>query len=79
MKLDGKVVRVTGSGRNIGRSIALALAKGGASVVVNARTNQKGAGAAADEVRALGLKALPLLDDVGDRGQLEGMLDKALA
>ena len=79
MKLDGKVALVTGSGRNIGRSIALALAKGGASVVVNARTNQKEAGAVADEVRALGPKALPLLADVGDRGQLEGMLDKALA
>ena len=79
MKLDGKVALVTGSGRNIGRSIALALAKGGASVVVNARTNRKEAGAVADEVRALGPKTLPLLADVGDRGQLEGMLDKALA
>ena len=70
MKLDGKVALVTGSGRNIGRSIALALAKGGASVVVNVRTNQKEAGAVADEVWALGPKALRLLADVGDRGQL---------
>ena len=79
MKLDGKVALVTGSGQNIGRSIALALAKEGASVVVNARTNQKEAGAVADEVRALGPKALPRLADVGNQGQLEGMLDKALA
>ncbi len=79
MKLDGKVALVTGSGRNIGRSIALALAKEGASVIVNARTNRKEADAVADEVRALGAKALPLLADVGERGQLEGMLDNGLA
>jgi 3-oxoacyl-[acyl-carrier protein] reductase len=72
MKLDGKVALVTGSGRNIGRSIALALAKEGANVVVNARTNQKEAGAVADEVRALGPKALSLLADVGDRGNWKG-------
>ena len=79
MKLEGKIALVTGSGRNIGRSIALALAGEGADVVVNARTNQKEADAVADEVRALGAQALPLLADVGDRGQLEGMLDNALA
>lgn len=79
MALDGKVALVTGSGRNIGRSIALALAKDGADVVVNARSNQKEANAVAAEVQQLGRKALPLLADIGDRGQLEAMLDHALA
>ena len=79
MALDGKVALVTGSGRNIGRSIALALAKDGANVVVNARSNQKEAEAVAAEVQELGRKALPLLADIGDRGQLESMLDHALA
>ena len=63
MPLNGKVALVTGSGRNIGRSIALALAKDGADVVVNARTNEKEVNVVADEVRALGVKALPLLAD----------------
>ena len=79
MGLEGKVALVTGSGRNIGRSIALALAKDGADVVVNARTNLPEAQAVAAEVGELGRKALPLLADVGDRDQLESMLEQALA
>ena len=78
MALDGKVALVTGSRRNIGRSIALALAKEGANVVVNARTNRKEAESVAEEVRALGAKAIPLLADVGDRKQIDAMLDQAL-
>jgi 3-oxoacyl-[acyl-carrier protein] reductase len=79
MQLEGKVALVTGSGRNIGRSIALGLAKEGADVVVNARTNREDVEAVADEVRELGRKSLPLLADVGNRAELEQLLETALA
>jgi NAD(P)-dependent dehydrogenase (short-subunit alcohol dehydrogenase family) len=51
-ELDGKVAIVTGAGRNIGRAIALALADGGASVLVNARSNRAEAEAVAAEIEA---------------------------
>ena len=79
MSLAGKVALITGSGRNIGRSIALELARAGADVVVNARTNQREVNQVADEVRALGRKAQPLLADVGDKTQLEKLLSDALS
>ena len=79
MQLEGKTALVTGSGQNIGRAIALALAQEGADVVVNARSNREDVEAVADEARALGRRALPLLADVGDRAELEQLLDTALA
>ena len=79
MELEGKVALITGSGRNIGRAIALSLAKEGVNVVVNARSNGEEAEEVAAEVRALGVKAIPLLADVSDRAQLEPMLEQALA
>ncbi len=78
MSLEGKTALVTGSGRNIGRSIALALARDGADVIVNARSNRAEADAVAAEVEEFGRRALPILADVGDKEQLEALLDQAL-
>jgi len=77
-KLDGKVALITGSGRNIGRATALALAAEGAHVVVNARTNQQEAEGVAREVREHGVKALPILADIADKGQVEAMVARAM-
>ena len=76
-RLEGRTALVTGSGRNIGRAIALKLAGEGANVVVNARSNQEEAEAVAEEVRAVGVDALPVLADVSDREQVEAMFSAA--
>ena len=57
-ELIGKVAVVTGAGRNIGRAIALTLAEGGASVLVNARRNRVEAEAVVREIEAAGGKAI---------------------
>ena len=68
-KLEGKVALVTGSGRNIGRATVLRLAGEGAHVVVNARSNQQEAETVAREARDLGVKAVPILADVGKKAR----------
>ena len=78
-KLEGKVALVTGSGRNIGRATVLKLAAEGAHIVVNARANQQEAEAVAREVRDLGVKAVPILADVGNKAEVEAMASSALS
>ena len=78
MSLEGKVAIVTGSGRNIGRSIALALAKDGADVIVHARSNQSEVQSVVSEITSLGRKSLGLLADMGDRVAVEKMMSDAL-
>ncbi len=78
MTLQGKTALVTGSGRNIGRATALELAKEGANVVINARSNRDEVEAVAEEARQLGVKALPLLADVSDKNAVDSMVSRAL-
>jgi 3-oxoacyl-[acyl-carrier protein] reductase len=65
-ELAGRVAIVTGSARNIGRSIALALAAGGAAVVVNGRRAAADAEAVAEEIRRAGGRAAAHVADVGN-------------
>jgi len=75
-ELTGKVAIVTGAGRNIGRAIALALAEGGAFVVVNARSTRAEAEAVAREIEVLGGKALVHIGDVADAAAMQAMADR---
>ncbi|MFX1495813.1 MAG: SDR family NAD(P)-dependent oxidoreductase [Promethearchaeota archaeon] len=65
-KLDNKVAIVTGAGQGVGRGIALALAKEGASIVV-AEVNEEGANSTVDELRDLGAKTIAVICDVSKR------------
>jgi len=77
MRLEGKVALVTGSGRGIGREIALAFAKEGANVViwdVNAADAEK----TAKDIEVLGRKALSGQIDVTDFTGVEEGINKIL-
>jgi 3-oxoacyl-[acyl-carrier protein] reductase len=78
-KLQDRVALVTGSGRNIGRATVLKLAAEGAHVIVNARSNEAEAEAVAREAQALGVKAIAVVADVGNKDQVEAMAARALS
>jgi 3-oxoacyl-[acyl-carrier protein] reductase len=77
-ELTGKVAVVTGAGRNIGRAIALTLAEGGASVLVNARRNHVEAEAVVREIEAAGGKAIAHIGDVADAKAVQAMAAAAV-
>ena len=68
--LTGKVAIVTGAGKGIGEGEAVALAKEGAAVTVVARTLDD-VMRTAQQIEALGARALPLQCDVRDREQVK--------
>jgi 3-oxoacyl-[acyl-carrier protein] reductase len=76
--LQGQVALVTGGVRRIGRAMALALARDGAAVVVNARSSKAEADAVAAEVEALGGRALVHLADVTDEAAVRRMTEAAV-
>ena len=76
-ELNGKVAIVTGAGRNIGRGIALALAEGGASIIVNVRSNRAEAESVAREIESAGGKAQIHIGDVADANAVQALADTA--
>src|SRR6478736_4223498 len=78
-ELAGRVAVVTGAGRNIGRAIALALADGGAAVVVNGRSNKAQVDDVVREIEAGGGRAFGYLADVADADGVHAMAKAAAA
>ena len=79
--LDGKVALVTGASRGIGRATALALAQAGASVYLAADETEAALAAVADACRRAcpGVRTAFGVFDLGDAGQVQAMVDAALA
>lgn len=79
-KIQGRTVFITGASRGIGRAIGLALARQGAQVVIASKTDKphpKLPGTihtAAEEMRAVGGKALPVVMDVRFEEQVEAAI-----
>jgi NAD(P)-dependent dehydrogenase (short-subunit alcohol dehydrogenase family) len=76
--LDGRAALVTGAARGLGRGIALALAEAGADVALGLR-DVAADGGVADEIHALGRRALPLQMDVTRRAEVEAAVATTVA
>lgn len=83
MRLTDKCALVTGASRGIGRAIALRFAEEGCDVAINylneaGRDNAAEAQAVADEVAAMGRKAICLSADVTDAAAVRAMVAEAI-
>lgn len=76
IRLDGQAAFVTGAGGGIGRAIAIRLAEAGADVAIFDIIPER-AEEAAERVRDLGRRALPITGDVMDAGALNAGIEDA--
>ena len=77
-ELAGQVALVTGGARNIGRAIARALAAGGASVAVNARSQSDDLAQTVQLIEGAGGHAMAVVADVTDASSVKRMVDAAV-
>jgi len=78
VRLKGKVALVTGSSRGVGRAIALAYAREGASVVINYTANQAAGEEVITAIKEMGEKAVLVKADVSKAADAEALVQKGV-
>ena len=78
MQLKGKTAVVTGSGRGLGKSIALKLAQMGANIVLNDIVSSDAIDSTAEEFKAAGYNVLVTKGDVRSESDVKDMVSKAV-
>ena len=76
--LEGKAALITGAGRGIGRKMAVTFAEAGADICIT-DVNLEAAEEAAEEVRALGRRAIAVKADVGDPDEVDAMVGRTIS
>ncbi|KXG77230.1 3-oxoacyl-[acyl-carrier-protein] reductase FabG [Fervidicola ferrireducens] len=76
MDLSGKVCLVTGGSRGIGRSISIKLARLGAKVVLNYKSNEELAKKVVSEIESLNGEAVAYMADVADYEEASRMVEE---
>jgi len=78
-QLAGRTAIVTGSGQNVGRSIAILFAREGANVIINGHRNKDAIDEVVAEIKSFGGNAAGIMADVGDPDAVAGMVKQATA
>jgi len=78
VKLKEKVALITGSSRGVGRAIAFAYAKEGASVVINYTSNQTAAEEVVETIKEKGGRAILFKADVAKAVEAEALVQKGI-
>jgi len=76
--LSGKVAVITGASRGIGRSIAIELAKAGASIIVNYKNNEEAAKNTLEIIKSLDSFGILVKADVSIYDEAKFLIDKAI-
>jgi 3-oxoacyl-[acyl-carrier protein] reductase len=78
LTIDGKVALITGGSRGIGRAIALRLARDGAKIAVNYKSNEEAAKWVVDAVAEMGGEAMAVAADVAQSTEVENMVNRVV-
>ncbi len=77
LPLEGRIALVTGSGQGIGRATAQRLAKAGADIVINYRSNTSAAAEAKASIEAMGRRCISIQADVSQEDDVIRLFTQA--